>query len=77
MVDKKGGKLGVQMKSDSEDQLPQFVAQVGNEHASFIQASYLVNGRVLTFRQPLTTMEDVGEALCRLNEEVAKAAKVK
>lgn len=64
---------GVTVSDTDKPALPPFVAAVGNEAASFVQASYLVGGKVLTFRQLLTSLEDVGEALCRLVEEVAKA----
>jgi hypothetical protein len=52
-----------------------FVSHVGPEPASYLQASYLVGGRVLSFRVPIDGLDAVSleRASVQLSDEVAKA----
>ncbi len=58
-----------------EESQPPFVSAVGPEPASYLQASYLVGGKVLTFRVPLTGLSgsDFAAAKAIIADDVAKA----
>jgi hypothetical protein len=55
---------------------PPFVSHVGPQPASFLQASHLIGGKVLTFQAPLASLgdADIASALAALKAEVEKAA---
>ncbi len=52
---------------------PPFVSHVGQQAASFLQASYLIDGKVLSFQVPIKAVDDesIKAAIAKLATEVA------